>query len=46
MIKKRNLSILFDERQINMYNKGEDESFWRELKDRIQRKKLFDGRQI
>jgi hypothetical protein len=27
VIKNRNLSILFDERQINVYNKGEDESF-------------------
>ena len=27
VIKNRNLSILFDERQINIYNEGEDESF-------------------
>lgn len=27
VIKNRNVAIIFDDRQINMYNKGEGESF-------------------
>ena len=27
VIKNRNIAIIFDDRQINMYNKGEGESF-------------------